>query len=250
MPMQLPGAPPAIVLALERLKDELTRVAGANLAGLILYGGLARGRYRVGKSDINIVVLLREASATALAAIGPALRAARRSAGVVPMILTPAEVHAAAVVFPTKFLDIQDHHVVLYGDDPFVGLAPPREQIRLRIMQQLHNLTLRLRSRYCAGFDDQGLLAELLTNVARPLAVELAALLRLAGKTVPDDDRSAAIFQLAATTFGVDASALEHLAALRQGQPVADELQSLFAHVLTALERLTQAADQLKEAPR
>ena len=53
MPLQLPGVPPMIVASLERLKDELLRVAGDNLAGLILYGGLARGRYRVGKGDMG-----------------------------------------------------------------------------------------------------------------------------------------------------------------------------------------------------
>ena len=48
------------------------------LAGLLVYGGLARGRYRPGKSDVNVVVVLREAGAAALAAIAPALRTAGR----------------------------------------------------------------------------------------------------------------------------------------------------------------------------
>src|ERR1700692_958697 len=97
---QLPGAPPAIVAALGQLKNELVRAAGPNFAGLILYGGLARGRFRPGKSDVNVVVLLREVSAAALTAIGPALRAARRAANVSAMLLTPAEVGPTAVVFP------------------------------------------------------------------------------------------------------------------------------------------------------
>src|SRR5258708_26597152 len=116
---QLPGAPPAIAAALGQLKNELVRAAGKNLAGLILYGGLARGRFRPGKSDINVVVLLHDASAAGLAAIAPALRTARRAADVSPLILTPAEVQPAAVVFPTKFLDIKNYHVVLHGSDPF-----------------------------------------------------------------------------------------------------------------------------------
>jgi len=89
----------------------------------------------------------------------------------------------------------------------------------------------------------------MLTNLARPLAVELAALLRLAGKEVPDDDRSQAIFQLAASTFGVDEAALERLAGLRHGQPVGDDLQGLFAQVLQELERFTASAEKLREIP-
>jgi hypothetical protein len=179
--------------------------------------------------------------------IGPALRTARRSVGVVTMILTPAEVRATSIVFPTKFLDIQDHHIVLHGDDPFVGLAPSREHIRLRILQQLHNLTLRLRARFCAGFDDPGLLAEMLTNLARPLAVELAALLKLAGKETPSEDRTAAIFHAASKAFNANGDALDRLAALRHGQPINDDLPTLFAQTLTSLTRFTEAAEHLKE---
>src|SRR5882724_5145092 len=81
----MPETPPAVAAALDRLKEELGRAAGTNLAGLILYGGLARGRYRPGKSDVNVVVLLRDASAATLTAIAPALRTARRAANVVPL---------------------------------------------------------------------------------------------------------------------------------------------------------------------
>jgi len=55
------GAPAGVVAAIDRLREELAGAAGANLAGLILYGGLARGRYRPGRSDVNLIVLLHDA---------------------------------------------------------------------------------------------------------------------------------------------------------------------------------------------
>lgn len=172
-------APPAIAAALQRLKDELTRAAGANLAGLVLYGGLARGRYRAGQGDVNLIVLLHDVSAASLAVVAPALRAAWRAAAVEPMILTPGEVHAVAVAFPTKFLDIKEHHVVLAGADAFANLDVPREAIRRRVAQQLRNLALRLRRRYLSIVDDRAAQAAALAAAARPLALEAAALLRL-----------------------------------------------------------------------
>jgi hypothetical protein len=245
----LPGAPPAIAAALTRLKEELLRTAGKNLAGLILYGGLARGRFRPGQSDVNVIVLLHDVSAPALTAIGPALRAARRAAGVAPMILTPGEVPAAAVVFPTKFLDIKDHHILLAGEDPFTGLDVPREQVRLRVAQELRNLTLRLRRRFLVVLDDPALQVEALINLARPLAIELAALLRLAGREVPHVDRTAAIFQAAAAAFDVDGEALARLAALREEGTSSEDLQPLFARLLPTLAKLTDCADRMKETP-
>jgi hypothetical protein len=250
MPLTLPNAPPAVVTALERLTDDLTRTAGLNLAGLILYGGVARGRYRPGKSDVNVVVLLREMSGTALSAIGPALRTARRAVGIVPMILTPAEVPATALVFPTKFLDIQEHHVVLSGEDPFASLAIPRERLSWRIAQELRNLALRLRQRFVATLNDPAAQAASLAAMTRPLALQAAALLRLAGNPVPSEDHSSDVFQTAGPVFGLDGEALGALVALRRGATVVHELPDLFGRVLAVLARLTEVAEELKEVPR
>src|SRR5262245_33778429 len=216
MPDPLAAAPPAVTAALERLKEELARAAGANLSGLVLYGGLARGRFRAGQSDVNVVILLHDISAVALAAVAPALRTARRAAAVEPMIITPGEVPAAAVAFPTKFLDIKEHHILLTGQDAFASLDVPREALRRRVAQQLRNLALRLRRRYLSVVDDREAQAATLAGMARPLALETAALLRLAGQPAPAEDRTAAIFEAAATAFDLDRDALARLAALRQ----------------------------------
>ncbi|MCI0638526.1 MAG: hypothetical protein L0Y72_02040 [Gemmataceae bacterium] len=247
------GATPEIAAALAHFQEDLIAAAGKNLAGLILYGGLARGRYRPGKSDINVVVLLHDVSAAALEVISPILRAARRAANVSPMILSPNEVQPAAVVFPTKFLDMKDHHVVLHGEDPFTALEVPREQIRLRIVQELRNLTLRLRRRLIDVLDDPELLAAALAETARPLAIELTALLRLVDKPVLEDDRSAVVFEAAASAFGADREALAQLAQLRHAEltpvGIVDDskgLQRLADRILGALPFFTDYAERLK----
>jgi hypothetical protein len=244
----LPGAPDAVVTALDRLKSELVRLAGNNLASLLVYGGLARGRYRPGKSDINIVVVLREATAQGLAALAPALRAARRAAGVTPMILTPGEIPHAAKVFPITFLDIKSHHIVLHGEDPFANLEVPNEMIRLRLVQELRNRTMRLRRRIVTLIDDPELLKSTLAGVARPLAIDLTALLRLAGKTVPNEDRSAAIFQQAATTFQVDGDVLARLVELRLEGRLQGDVLEMCDKLLKCLEQLSERAEQMKES--
>src|SRR5882757_7857107 len=147
MPLSLPGAPKAVTAALESLAEALQKETAGDFAGLVLYGGLARGRFREGRSDVNVVVLLRQAGINVLARISPALRNARRAAAIEAMLLTPAEVPAAAFEFPTKFLDIKRHHVVLAGEDPFAVLEVPRVMVQLRIAQSLRNLLLRLRRR-------------------------------------------------------------------------------------------------------
>jgi hypothetical protein len=241
--MPKPQFPADIADALHRLEDDLKLAAGENFAALVLYGGLARGRFRPGKSDVNLLVLLHDAGLPALEAVMPALRAARRAAGVDPMVLTPAELPRAAAAFPTKFLDIRNHHLVLAGEDPFPALEVNREEVRQRVVQALQNLLMRLRQGYFAAGGDVPALARTLAQVARPLALELEALLWLQGLEVPADDRSASVFAAAAQAFALDGDALAGLAGLRHGAPAGD-LDTLWRGVLETVARAAELADQ------
>ena len=237
---------PEVRDALERLREDISVAAGENLAGLILYGGLARGRYRGGKSDVNVVVLLRNTAVESLTAIAPALRAAWRAVRVEPFILKLSEVQSMTDVFPTKLLDIQAHHIVLMGEDPFVGLEVKREHLRLRIEQELRNIALRMRRRYVSIFDDTASLAAALENVAVSLKVELGALLRLAGKEEPAENTSAAVLDRAATAFDLDRDALLRVAAMRRDDSLASDLPELYDRVLASINRAAEIADQME----
>jgi hypothetical protein len=248
--VKVPGAPPVVQAALDRLKEDLVRAAGQNFAGLILYGGLARGRFRPGKSDVNVVVLLHDASGPALAAIAGPLATARRAAGVDALVLTPTEVARTADAFPTKFLDIKDHHLVLAGVNPFTQLEVTREQIRIRSEQEFRNMLLRLRRRYITARGDGLILTRALALVARPLAIELEVLLRLAGKSAPTDDRTAAMFDAAAAAFGLNREPLAKLAELRRDGAPDDDVTPLYHGVLEAIARAADVVDKMKEAPQ
>jgi hypothetical protein len=248
MSQELAGIPADIAGGLDRLKEDLARAAGANLKGLILYGGLARGRYRPGRSDVNLIVLLDELSTSSLAAVAPALRNARRSIGIDAMLMAKEEVAAVADAFPTKFLDIKNHHRVLLGDDPFIDLAVTREQIRLRTAQELRNLQLRLRRRYVDIGNDAPMLNWTLARAARSLALQSLTLLQLADREVPAEDHTAAIFDASVRAFGLDGESLAGLAELRRHPQPIGKLAGLYDSALHAIDRDIAVADKLKEA--
>lgn len=240
------AAPAEIRNTVSMLADELARAAGANLAGLILYGGLARGRYRTGKSDINLVVVLRDTSTESLATIAPILRAAWRAVRVEPFIVKVSEVPRLAEVFPTKVLDIQAHRVVLMGEDPFAGIEVSREQVRVRVEQGLCNLALRLRRRYLSIFDDPRSLASTLADAAVPLKIELAAMLQLSGKDEPSESTSAAVLEAAAVEFDLDREALSRMAAQRRDSNLPEDLTRLYDRVLTVIARATEIVSSME----
>jgi len=249
--LSLPGAPKAVIAALESLTEALQKHGGSDFAGLVLYGGLARGRFREGRSDVNVVVLLHRAGADVLGRIGPALRSARRAAAVEAMLITPAEVPAAAFEFATTFLDIKRHHVMLAGEDPFAALEVPRVIVQLRVAQGLRDLLLRLRRHYSVAYDDALSLKETLLDCARPLAIELLALLHDGGHAVPDDDRTDEVFAAAAQAFDLDGRSLAALAALRAAGSKEDgtlDAAALYGRVLEQLAALADRADALAGA--
>lgn len=236
--------PEEVAKGLARLCAELQDAAGAHLAGVILYGGVARGRYRPEKSDIDLAVLLHDASAPVLKKIGPVLHRAWQSQRVEALVLNLSDVSSLASAFPVTILDIQEQHICLWGSDPFQGLKPPLENLRKRIAQELWNLNLRLRRRYLfvtADLDEQW---RILSEIARPLAIELNWMLYLQGQHLSDNDRTAAIFDLASEVFQLDRQVLAELAILRQTTksiPPSD----LYSRVLGIVDRCAHLVNEI-----
>jgi hypothetical protein len=204
-------------------------------------------------SDVNIVVVLREVTAPALESAAPILRDAWREIRVEPMILAASEVPGAARAFSTKMLDIQKHHVVLWGQDIFHGLRVDPEEVRFRTEQELRNLAMRLRRRFVALYGDPGSLGEVLFESAVALRANLIAMLALAGEPPPADETSAHVFAAAAPRFGLDAEALRRLAETRairsgdaHGQPAPDNVVHLYGQIMAVADAAAEAAARLK----
>jgi predicted nucleotidyltransferase len=238
--------PKSVVEALRRLREDVARLAGPNVVGMVLYGSVVRGRYRPGHSDVDLAIVLRDARPAALEALAPALRTAFRAVRLEPFILALDELHAVAQVFPVKLLSIQERHRVLSGEDPFHGLRVSGEHLRVRIEMELRNLALRLRRRFVATSDDASGLLAMLASTAVPLSLELEGLLRLLQKPVPSDDSPSSLLGAAATELGLDAAALATVARLKDGAPVEEDPVGLFGRVVESVARAAELAKQLE----
>ena len=116
-----------------------------------------------------------------------------------------------------------------------------------RIAQSLRNQLLRLRHRYVNQFDDREGLHATLSALARPLAIELAALLQVGGHALPPEDRTAAIYAAATQALGLNGQTLAELAALRNGEASVD-VAALFERLLPLLSALADRVDTLASA--
>src|SRR5262245_37369265 len=103
--------------AVGRLVEELQGAWGEKLVSAALYGSLASGEYVPGQSDVNLLLVVRDARPEGLERAGPLLRAAAGQLRVAPFIATPEELRASADVFPIKFLQMRQRCELLAGAD-------------------------------------------------------------------------------------------------------------------------------------
>lgn len=240
------GLPGPKAEALSRICGQLVEKAAGGVTALVLYGSLARRRYRLGESDINLAIILKDASPTALQDLSGPLREAYRTLHLEPFLLTADEVKHGADVFPTKFHAIAAHHVALYGPSPFEGLQVSRAHLRLRLEQELRNLALRLRRRYVALVEEPEVLARAVHEALPGFAVELEGLLMLLGKPAPATDLPADVLAAAAAAFGWPAQVAklaQPASGPKNAEQVRAEAEALMAAVASAAEHANHAPE-------
>lgn len=219
--------------------------AAGGVRALVVYGSAARGRYRPGHSDLNVVVVLQDGAPDTLDRISGPLHQATRHVGLEPFILTAGEILRAADVFPTKFADIAAYHVLLAGEDPFAELVIPHAHLRLRVEQELRNLCLRLRRRYVGLRQDPQRLAESLGEALPGICIEFEMLLRLTNRAAPERDDPRGVLAAAAPLLGMDPAVLSGVTDIRSAEP--GEVHRHAHLLLQALARAADVADGAEE---
>jgi predicted nucleotidyltransferase len=157
---------------------------GAGYSAL-LYGSAARGDYLVGRSDINLMLVLDDPSPTRLRALAPAFAAWRKAASEPPLLISRAEWARAADVFPIEITDMRAGYRVLRGPDPLAAAQADRADLRRALERELRGKLLRLRQGYAAVAGDEKALGGVAAGSAGTILVLLRALLSLAGRAVP-----------------------------------------------------------------
>jgi len=189
---------------LEAFADALSVAAGDNLVALVLYGSAAVGRH-TSRSDVNLLLVLRNAGAEALRPLGPAFRDWVRSGERAPLVFSEAGWRNAADVFPIEIEDIRRRHRILRGVNPVADLATTSEDLRHQLEREARGLLIQLRASYAAAAADGRLLAAVVTDSLGSALALFRALLRLGNAEIPDD--AEAVVAAAAERGGFEASA-------------------------------------------
>jgi len=194
---------------------DLAGAYGEALRSVVLYGSAARGEYREGQSDLNLLVLLSSTDPPTLRRGSALARAWAAENNPPPLLMSEAEFRGSADVFPMELADIRDAHRVLHGGDPFAGMEIRPEDLRLQLERELKGAWIRLRTRYLTDSGDAAAFQPVLLKSLSTFLVFFRTVLRLGGEAgVRDPER---VLAQTAQRVGFDPAPLLEIQRARSG---------------------------------
>jgi hypothetical protein len=229
----------------EQFGQELESALGTNMVSLTLYGSAARDHQTGERSDINLLLIVRDASAKALRGATTALAAWSRSGQTPPLIFSEAEWRASADVFPIEMEDVRDAHRVIRGQDPVAGISTDAANVRQQLEREVRAKLLHLRTEYAVVAGEPKALTRLLENSLGTFLVLFRATLRLKGVTPPAD--AAALIRETAKAAGLDPVAFDWTLASRSGKAkfALTAFDPLAMKYLDGIEQLARVVNEL-----
>src|ERR1700722_5211309 len=230
-----------------KLADLVSRMkefAGENLESLILYGSAARGDFKEGHSDLNVLCVLRSVAARELTRVTPVVHWWSKDHNEpAPLFFTAEELRQSADVFSIELLDMQHSHRVLYGSDVVAGIHVPMNLHRVQVEHELRTLLLKLRQHLLREAGNRQELEAALAKSASSTVTLLRHTL-IAFNELPPSARGEIFARIAALT-GAPASAFDAVWRLREvKRPEEDTLLPMYDGYLAALEKVIAALDQ------
>src|SRR5688572_3137476 len=232
--------PAQVKPGLDAFCQQAKEALGEQLVSVILYGGIVKGEFLPGRSDVNVMVVVKESTVELLDRLAPVLSQARRDIQLSLLLLTPKDLPPAADVFSTKFLDIQRYHQVLFGADAASELNVTPERLRRQCAREIMNLQLRLRQFYLQRMRRPEMIENTLKALIAPFLTTLSVLLELnTGQTAATKAATAS----SAAKLGLNAQVLDRLLALKRGEykPDGGELKQLYAQFMETVEAAARA---------
>jgi hypothetical protein len=229
--------------ALRELVDGLSQALGDKLLSVLVYGSKASGEYHEGRSDVNVFVLLENASWETLGLLTKPIRAWTQAGHAVPVWIQKSELQTYADSLPIEFLDMQDHHTVVFGSDPLQGLNVDRSHLRAQCAQELSVKELKLRQAVLLAQSDPKRLREALWASLPGVLTLYRAVLRLEAD-VPKGSKMMAAKELSKRA-GFDGDCLDRMSNGHMRRET-DNVVDLARHYVEGVERARAYAGRKK----
>ncbi len=130
---------------IEYFVEQLEEAAKSNLISAILYGSFADQVEKKNKSDINIMIILKEISDAHIFNMRDVIRKNIKKLRLNPIIITKEEHLNSLDVFPVEYLEMKENFKVVYGDDLITGIDVTNENLQHQIEFELRSKLILMR---------------------------------------------------------------------------------------------------------
>jgi len=228
--------------------SQLRKAAEANLESVILFGSAAAGDYHPEFSNVNLFCVLRDSSFAALQALSPAVKWWDAQKQPPPLFMTRDEIARSVDVFTIEFIDMQQHHRVLFGGDVIQGLSIPANLHRVQVEYELREKIALLRQHLLLASGNDSRLWDLLLRSVSSFATLFRHALIVLGHGAPVGKREAV--QALSKKIGFDASGILQVLDVREKKAERKKLDvtNVFSRYLAALEQVAAAVDKMLDS--
>jgi predicted nucleotidyltransferase len=233
------GLPAHVRERLDAFTQQLRQSLEDDLVGVLVHGSVARGEYNPAQSDVDVVVVVKQAKFKELEAIGNAVQLARYSARIEAMILAEDEIGGASDAFPLLYDDIRRFHVVVEGRDAFADVVVHDTHRRLRIEQELREASIRLRRAVTDAVGAREAVGGAVLRKIKQVRTPLHALLSLKGVECEPNLKS--VIAKAAEVYDVEVKSL--WAAREQPEKAHEALSELLRKATKDVDTMATSID-------
>ncbi|MCG3205625.1 MAG: hypothetical protein KCHDKBKB_02347 [Elusimicrobia bacterium] len=234
------------MIAPELLTKQLSESLRDNLVSVVLFGSSAIEDTTKKFSDINILVVVKNADMATLRSVTPFVGRWCKQGNPAPLFLSMSTWEKGKDVFAIEFTDIQAAHRILFGTDLFTTFQADPAALRHQLESELRSKQLLLKKGYleCAGNDKE--LQQLIAKSYSSFTVLIKTILRLMG--LPAPLKKAAAWNTLADHLSVDLEVIDLISQLRDGKklPAQFNTHELFEKYLNLIGRVVDYVDKFE----
>jgi hypothetical protein len=167
--------------AVQGYAEIVRQLAGDNLAGLTVFGGVLDADFEPSRMPVTSVMVLERIDLNVLRRLaehGPKLGSRHITA---PLVMTPEYVAGSLDTFPLELLEIHQRHATLCGRDYFASLDFAPQHLRLQCERELKRILIRMRQGLLTAAGREVVLVDLKWDLGQHLLRTLRGLLWLKG---------------------------------------------------------------------
>jgi len=238
--------PAALVDATRHWLTPVRDGLGPEFLAAYLTGSVLTQGFDPRTSRINVLVISRALDSAVLERLAGAIPTTRRAPHFEPLFMAKRQIEKSLDSFPIEWLEMQERHLLLEGEDVLVGLEVPRTYLRLQCEHELRGKHIQLRQALLLNRHRPVELSRVLAAAASSYATLFRTLLRITGEDPPAE--SARVVERVSDVFKLDASGLLIPHMLRYGgrSLKRDEVAPQFRRFLAEIDRLIAAIDELR----